>query len=155
MQDKKDKMILKKANINDCKEIEKIVKESIISSTYRMKKAYIKYLLDINSIKNIKSSIKDSKVYVIKDKKKIIATITLINGLIKRFYVKNGYAKNGIGSFLLKKIENKQKKLKPNIITLYCNSRALKFYLKKDYSIKSIINDKKLNETRYYLEKKL
>lgn len=86
----------------------------------------------------------------------IITRMYLKSMYVEVFWIEEHYRRKGIGTELLKKVENHAKEVGCTFIHLDTFSfQAIDFYKKFDYSIFAVIEDYPDNIKRYYLKKYL
>jgi GNAT superfamily N-acetyltransferase len=101
------------------------------------------------------------KNYIIKDRGTIIAGITSRIyrwGIlyIEVLFVDENHRHKGLGSTLLKKVEQEAKEMGANLAHLDTyDFQALDFYLKHGYEVFGVLEDCPKDHKRYYLKKKM
>jgi GNAT superfamily N-acetyltransferase len=127
-------MRIKRATIQDLKEIAKLRRETIEKINAKiLPETDIKILKKINSLTHLKKRIKQAKMFILKDRNKIVGTIDLKKNEVKGVYVHKDYQGTGLGSKLLNFIEEYAKKHGHRLIWLECNKSAYGFYTKRGY----------------------
>ena len=151
-------MKIRKARLKDAKEIAKLRKDTfknINSKDYP--KEHIKIFNKKNSLKNTLIKIKEKDMFCIVEKNKILGTVYLDNDLIGGLYVKHNIIRQGIGTKLLKFIEDYARKKCIKNVKLFATKYGYPFYLKNKYRLIKkgfwTINNKKV--IKYNMEKKL
>lgn len=101
------------------------------------------------------------KNYIIKDENDIIAGINSCLYLeevlrIEALFVEEGYRNQGIGSALLKQVEDEARKMGGRVARLDTfDFQALDFYLQRGYEIWGVLEDCPKGHKRYCLKKSL
>ena len=152
-------MKIKKAKPENAEEISKLIKQTfknIMSKDYP-KKGHILFFNNKNTKKKVLEKIKKHNMFCINDKDKIIGTIYLDNDLIGGLYIKHDHIKKGIGTKLLKFIENYARKKGIKKVRLFSTKYGYPFYLKNNYKLvkKGFWNVNNLRAINYNMEKKL
>jgi len=155
----KQEMKIRKARPVDAEEISKLIRQTfknIISKDYP-KKEHTLFFNRKNTKKKVLEKIKSHEMFYITDKNKILGTIYFDNDLVGGLYIRHDYIKKGIGTKLLKFIENYARKKGIKKVRLYSTKYGYPFYLKNNYRLVKkgfwiVFNSRAIN---YYMEKRL
>src|SRR3989339_824605 len=149
-------MIIRKAKTEDAEEISKLRIDAIKKlNSQDHEEEEMAYLLDRQTLEILKKKIKSREVYVMTENKKIIGSVDLDDNEIKGLYVLSNRIKEGIGTKLLKFIEEIAKNKGIKIINICSTKSAIPFYKKNGYKLieikKSI--EKGIMMTRHLMQK--
>lgn len=151
-------MKIRKANIKDAKEISKLRRNTFkkINSKYYPHK-HILIFCKKNTPKKIRKKIREKEMFCIVENNKILGTVYLYKDLIGGLYVRHDKIKKGIGTKLLKFIENYARKKGIKKVKLYSTKYGYPFYVKNNYKLVKrgfwTIEDSRVGN--YSMEKKL
>ena len=126
-------MYIRKANQPEC-DVIKTITINTITAVYPhyYQKGAVEFFLNLHNDAAIKKDLEDNKVYVPLLEDKIIATITINQNEINRFFVSTDYQKHGYGSQILDIIE-KTIFEKYDSIQLHAALPGKSLYLKRGY----------------------
>jgi putative acetyltransferase len=152
-------MRIRKARPEDAKEISKLVKQTFknVNSKDYPTKEHILFFNSKNTKKKILKKIKKYEMFCIIEKNNIIGTVHLRGDMIGGFYIKHDQVRKGVGTRLLKFIEDYARKKGIKKVWLYSTKYGYPFYLKNNYKLVKkgfwkVNNSRAIN---YNMEKKL
>jgi len=151
-------MIIKKALPTDAEEISLQRIETIKKlNSQDHEKEEMEYLLGRQTLEVLKKKIKSRDVYVMVENKKIIGSGDLDDNEIKGLYVLSSEIKKGIGTKLLKFIEEIAKNKGIKIINICSTKSAIPFYEKNGYKLIEIKKgiEKGIMMTRHLMQKEI
>jgi len=151
-------MIIKKALPTDAEEISLQRIETIKKlNSQDHEKEEMEYLLGRQTLEVLKKKIKSRDVYVMVENKKIIGSVDLDDNEIKGLYVLSSRIKKGIGTKLLKFMEEIAKNKGIKIINICSTKSAIPFYEKNGYKLIEIKKgiEKGIMMTRHLMQKEL
>lgn len=137
---------IRKFEKKDAEQASKIIFENIEHSRHLNKKEKEIIKKRSKPEKLIKRS-KKADYFVCEKNKKIIAIGGLMRNEIRTMYTSLKYQNRGIGSRILKKIENHAKKKGKKKLFLYTHKRAFKFYQQNGYKL---LNLRKYHDRKMY-----
>lgn len=130
-------MEIVKADINDFEIVKNITHDTIkeVYPRYYPKGA-VDFFLSHHSINNITEDLNNNRVYLIKENDEYIATVTINNNEINRFFVLPVFQGMGYGSMILDIIE---KKILNEFESVHIDASfpAVSLYLKRGYEYTS------------------
>jgi len=142
-------MKIRKAKIEDAKEVSKLRKKAFKEvNNKNYSKEHILAFNKKSTPKKILERMKNSKMFCADSKD---------NGLLGGLYVKHDLIGKGIGTKLVKFIENYAKKKGFNKIELYSTKESYRFYLKNNYKLlkKGFWEVGGLKVLNYHMEKEI
>lgn len=130
-------MEIVKADINDFKIVKNITHDTIreVYPRYYSKGA-VDFFLSHHSVNNIKEDLHNNRVYLIKENDEYIATVTINDNAINRFFVLPHFQGMGYGSRILDIIEKKILD-KFETVSIDASFPAVSLYLKREYKYTS------------------
>ena len=135
-----ENIILRKFNKEDSKEVSDfIIKSFITFNGKNLNKESIKFFIELYRKENIEDKWLKDYVVIAEINNKIIGVgRAKKNGFITHCYVDKKFMRKGIGSTLMKRLENQIKSEKRNRVLLNSSPYGLKFYEKLGYKSKGI-----------------
>jgi len=139
--------MIRNFNTADINEIIRIWLDTNIRSHYFISKNY--WLSNYESVKNI---LPESEVYVYEDddSHKITGFIGLTDNYIEGIFVKSNYQSKGIGKQLLNHVKSVKAALTLRVYQK--NERAVKFYQREHFHIRSESVDENTDEKEFTME---
>ena len=126
-------MYIRKANETEFDVIRSITVNTIATVyPHYYPKGAVEFFLGLHNDVAIKKDLADNKIYVAMIEDKIIATVTIDQNEINRFFVSADYQKHGYGSQILDEIE-KTIFEKYDFIQLHASLPGKSLYLKRGY----------------------
>lgn len=130
----KEKLNIRRMKVSEEITVSRLCKRCIREINSKdMTKKQVEYLSNYFSVKNIRDSLKETKIYVALLGEKIVATGSLCEGRIKSFFVNPLHHKKGIGAKLAKYLEEVLKKKGCSSVFLRSSKYAVGFYKKLGY----------------------
>lgn len=98
----------------------------------------------------VKEAIRTADIYVFEDDEIIKGFLGLIGQYIAGLFISQKYQSQGIGSALLKYVQEKNKELTLSVYE--ANEKAVKFYEKHSFKLQKKLLDEETNQIEYLME---
>jgi len=132
-------MLIRRANIYDAKRISYLIQKSTQKNPNNYSPEQLKTWKNYNTPSKIRKQIEERTTFCAFKNNRLIGTISLKENIIMGFYMSFGYRNKGLGSLLLKHMENYAISQKIKTLVLDSTPSAVNFYTQRGFEPKNEI----------------